>query len=252
MIHFFRRIRQKLLSENRITRYLIYAIGEIALVMIGILLALQVNNWNEHRIALQHETKVVSELSKELDQNLIYLNSEIAYTKNRISALRDLLELTSSEIHDISYEDFNKLYSTASGFQEFIPIYFKVSEILNREDFIFTQSDQLHNALLVYSSHIKKAHEYYQYNVDTYKTMHQPYLITEYPLRDFSWLPEEVRGSRHSIDHLALLKSRKFESLLANIYADVYLYQKELAANVLDIKALQEIIRNDYKIKAND
>ena len=49
MIKFFRRIRQKLVSENKVSKYLLYAIGEIALVMIGILLALQVNDWNENK-----------------------------------------------------------------------------------------------------------------------------------------------------------------------------------------------------------
>jgi len=49
MIKFFRNIRQKLLSEGKTTNYIKYAIGEIVLVMIGILLALQVNNWNENR-----------------------------------------------------------------------------------------------------------------------------------------------------------------------------------------------------------
>lgn len=49
MISIFRKIRQTMLKENKISRYLIYALGEILLVMIGILLALQVNNWNEKR-----------------------------------------------------------------------------------------------------------------------------------------------------------------------------------------------------------
>jgi hypothetical protein len=55
MIKFFRKIRQNLLVENRFNkpaspagRYLLYAIGEIILVVIGILIALQINNWNEH------------------------------------------------------------------------------------------------------------------------------------------------------------------------------------------------------------
>ncbi len=48
MITFFRRIRHQLLTENKFSKYLLYAIGEIALVMIGILLALQVNDWNEN------------------------------------------------------------------------------------------------------------------------------------------------------------------------------------------------------------
>lgn len=49
MIKFFRKIRQNLLMENKTGKYLKYAFGEIILVMIGILLALQVNNWNEDR-----------------------------------------------------------------------------------------------------------------------------------------------------------------------------------------------------------
>ena len=46
MINLFRKTRQKLIKENRVSKYLLYAIGEILLVMIGILMALQVNNWN--------------------------------------------------------------------------------------------------------------------------------------------------------------------------------------------------------------
>ena len=49
MINFFRRIRYNLLSENKAGRYLKYAVGEIVLVVIGILIALQVNNWNEFK-----------------------------------------------------------------------------------------------------------------------------------------------------------------------------------------------------------
>lgn len=49
MIKFFRKIRQKLLSENKFSKYLLYAIGEIILVVIGILIALSINNWNENR-----------------------------------------------------------------------------------------------------------------------------------------------------------------------------------------------------------
>jgi hypothetical protein len=46
MLKFFRRIRRKLLDEGSLRKYLVYAIGEITLVVIGILIALQINNWN--------------------------------------------------------------------------------------------------------------------------------------------------------------------------------------------------------------
>jgi hypothetical protein len=49
MIKFFRKIRQNLLLEGKTGKYLKYAIGEIVLVVIGILIALQINNWHDHR-----------------------------------------------------------------------------------------------------------------------------------------------------------------------------------------------------------
>lgn len=49
MVRFFRTLQQRLVTENRFSKYLMYAVGEIFLVMIGILLALQVNTWNEQR-----------------------------------------------------------------------------------------------------------------------------------------------------------------------------------------------------------
>jgi len=69
MIKFFRRIRQQLLSENKFSKYLIYTIGEIILVVIGILIALQVNNWNQNRIDLKIEKQLLFELLKNLEVN---------------------------------------------------------------------------------------------------------------------------------------------------------------------------------------
>jgi len=67
MIKFFRKIRQKLLTENKFSKYLIYAIGEIILVVIGILIALSINNWNENQ---KTETKIKNSLV-ELRNDLI-------------------------------------------------------------------------------------------------------------------------------------------------------------------------------------
>jgi hypothetical protein len=73
MIKFFRKIRQSLLSENKFSRYLIYAIGEIVLVVIGILIALSINNNNEDKKARKQEIKYLKNLQidiqKELDNN---------------------------------------------------------------------------------------------------------------------------------------------------------------------------------------
>jgi hypothetical protein len=70
MIKFFRRIRQQLLSEGNTGRYLKYAIGEILLVMIGILLALQVNNWDEERKGIIKEKSYLNSIYTELKEDV--------------------------------------------------------------------------------------------------------------------------------------------------------------------------------------
>ena len=68
MIKFFRRIRQKLLSENKFSKYLIYAIGEIILVVVGILIALQINNQNETRKENELEKELINLLISDLEE----------------------------------------------------------------------------------------------------------------------------------------------------------------------------------------
>lgn len=66
MINFFRRIRKNLMAENKFSKYLLYAIGEIVLVVIGILLALQLNTWKETQRALEAEKALLENLHEDL------------------------------------------------------------------------------------------------------------------------------------------------------------------------------------------
>ena len=67
MIKFFRRIRQQLLTENKFSKYVLYAIGEIILVVVGILIALSINNWNSNQKNLVVEKDyIVSRIDLEL------------------------------------------------------------------------------------------------------------------------------------------------------------------------------------------
>jgi len=70
MIKFFRKIRQNLLIENKTGKYLKYAFGEIVLVVIGILIALSINNWNEGRKLRNQEFKILIEIRTNLETTL--------------------------------------------------------------------------------------------------------------------------------------------------------------------------------------
>jgi hypothetical protein len=81
MIKFFRKIRQKMLTENKFSKYLIYAIGEIVLVVIGILIALSINNWNEQEKLNSKELAILTELQSALNSNKEILNNRSKHFK---------------------------------------------------------------------------------------------------------------------------------------------------------------------------
>jgi hypothetical protein len=70
MIKFFRKIRKSLLSEGSTGKYFKYALGEIALVVIGILIALQINNWNQNITFKNELTQIVKETRNDLNQDI--------------------------------------------------------------------------------------------------------------------------------------------------------------------------------------
>jgi hypothetical protein len=91
MIKFFRKIRQNLLMENKTGKYLKYAIGEIILVMIGILLALQVNNWNEGRKNDQKESHLIKNIIEDLSLDSVQINQTLDELTNQMQVVDDLI-----------------------------------------------------------------------------------------------------------------------------------------------------------------
>ena len=110
MIKFFRRIRQKLMAESRFSKYLFYALGEIVLVMIGILLALQVNNWNQKRINRATLEQFLVEFQYELrfnhqdfKQGIRDIDQQLQIKKNLLNNTRlDTMALDTLELHTVS------------------------------------------------------------------------------------------------------------------------------------------------------
>ena len=92
MITFFRKIRERLLNSGAGRKYVLYAIGEILLVMVGILLALQVNNWNERKKDKAREVKILQEISNSIDGDLkLYEDAFDWRMENKSEALDSML-----------------------------------------------------------------------------------------------------------------------------------------------------------------
>ena len=84
MINFFRQIRQNIIMENKTGKYLKYAVGEIVLVVIGILIALQINNWNEFRKRQNEEVFLLIDIKKNLETMLMDFTSDTIFNSNSI------------------------------------------------------------------------------------------------------------------------------------------------------------------------
>jgi hypothetical protein len=91
MIPFFRKIRKKMADDKKPLKYMRYAIGEIILVVIGILIALQVNNWNEQRKERNFELKMLKEIRYELIKDTIYFNALLKLRVRRLGATVDTI-----------------------------------------------------------------------------------------------------------------------------------------------------------------
>ena len=118
MLKLFRKIRQELLEKGKVQQYLLYAIGEIFLVVIGILIALQINNWNENRKLKQEEVQMLSEIKLALASDLANVLPE-GIKRNQedmtsINVLLDFIE-TPSNYND-SLKPHFRVLSRGIGF----------------------------------------------------------------------------------------------------------------------------------------
>ncbi|MDX1630200.1 MAG: DUF6090 family protein, partial [Fulvivirga sp.] len=91
MLTFFRKIKKSLIASGSVQRYLIYAMGEIALVVIGILIALQINNWNEERKENRQIVVYLTGLIEALNDDINYLNFTIQGNCFRADCINKML-----------------------------------------------------------------------------------------------------------------------------------------------------------------
>ena len=119
MISMLRKLRQKLLSENKFSKYLLYAIGEIVLVVIGILIALHIDNYAEIQKEREKELILLSNLSKEVDLDIQQIENNTRFSQERLQRL-DSLEGTLNQTDSI-----NKKAFVLKSFEFVVDQYFK-------------------------------------------------------------------------------------------------------------------------------
>jgi len=100
MIRFFQNIRKNLAAENKMGSYLRYAIGEIVLVVVGILIALSINNWNEQRKTENRIVEILKEVQNDLGKNIREADKTIGFYKNKKAKILQILN------DELTYDDY--------------------------------------------------------------------------------------------------------------------------------------------------
>jgi len=158
MINFFRKIRQNLLVENKTGKYFKYAIGEIILVVIGILIALSINNWNETRKIRNTEQQYLHTLKEEFSFNKVEL--EKIMNRNSINAENAIkfINIMGPESPQITEDEFSFLLSGALSFEvQFDPNQGVLDEIISSGKLGLFSNDELKFALSSWKGLLQKA-----------------------------------------------------------------------------------------------
>jgi len=147
MIKFFRHIRQRLVIENRFSKYLLYAIGEIILVVIGILIALQINNNNEANKERIKELHYLKNIKTDLLLNNANITSFIATRESQIKSANTILayyegkpleDLTDFSNNSLNVYTWKKFYQNNNTFLE----------LTNSGNLALLSNDSIKNSLL--------------------------------------------------------------------------------------------------------
>ena len=105
MIKFFRKIRFDLMEKNKTGKYFKYAIGEIILVVIGILIALSINNWNEGQKSVKKGLEILADVKENVEFNTIQFNNDIEKNRNVLSSIDIILNnITVTKIYNDSLD----------------------------------------------------------------------------------------------------------------------------------------------------
>jgi len=211
MIKIFRKIRQQLLTDNKFRKYLLYAIGEIVLVVIGILIALQINNSNEYHKKNIQETKFLLNIKNEFIKNQEELKDNIESHKYVALQIHELSKLMNPNPKEIASSKFDSLISAMSFIPEFKP----VTTIVFSEKLELLKDENLKKLISSWSNEIDKYSHVAKINYDYYFFYIYPFLSRNYPMKNMIAALKMGNESSFDVDMSSVLSNSVFENHVA-------------------------------------
>ena len=182
MLRFFSKMRLKLAAENKVSKYLRYAVGEIVLVVIGILIALQINSWNQDRLNRKTEKDYIIRLSNEIKTDTAYFNSLKNLFEEKETSLIRILKIWQKSVPVISdsmqyINDFISAGNISSWYIE--PVTW--TQLVQTGDLKLIRDQLLTDELFRYYNSIKRIADNYnqhptQLTNEARERWHEPFL----------------------------------------------------------------------------
>lgn len=242
MLKFFRTIRKKLIEQDNVRKYILYAIGEILLVVIGILIALQINNWNEAQKDNRLEQTFLIKLKSNLNDDIILYKDRIE--RNTILYNHLDTSLTILKNHkNYSTEDLQVHLRHILFFHRFNTNKTTFDNLLSSGRLNIIGNDSLTQELFLYYRMISQNQESLAESIDAYSryTIGPSFLefdfvdssldvYLEYSKSSFSLKPIESY-----VENPKILNHISYKMLLINVIMNAYKRQIINAENIIDI-----------------
>nr|WP_297785840.1 DUF6090 family protein [uncultured Allomuricauda sp.] len=237
MFKFFRAIRQRLLTENKFSKYLLYAFGEIILVVIGILIALQINNWNNDLANQKSEKEIIKNLNLEFEQNKIMLQKSKEHHEDLLSAAKTVMNLIGESAPTLDTQNIDSLLSQSLDYIIYKPSQAVYSDLISSGKLNLISSDSLRILLFEWSSNLEQITEAYKTLDEVSQTLVLPYLTKNASMKNidrFSIVNWEGK-SKLPTNYGRMFQDLEFENNMENQVWDLtnYLsYHERLEKNI--------------------
>ncbi len=159
MIKFFNKIRQQLIDQSKVSKYLLYAFGEIILVVIGILIALQINNWNQDRQNREREQMYLNGLMGDLNESQKELQRVFNKTESIAKAVTALLKYESDTVPLPTAAVYDSLINDSFGYTIAMTNEGTIEDIMGSGDLKVIRNDSLRRRIASWESGFKMIRE---------------------------------------------------------------------------------------------